>query len=292
MSDCQSVAVAPMLGAMRALVPLAAVAALALPAGTAFAANPVPGAHYEGTTDTGSPFSFDVSADGTQITNVLSSTALTCVGPEGGVEVMALATTVPIAVAGGAFDGGDESTTPRLKLIGSFPTAQEATGKFEAATSKFKIGEGVTSCMREGTFTARTASGGGTAPATPGPEAQTGVSPGPVQTTVKIGGPAKVKLSKALKQGVALPLTLDGPATVSGTATLTAKDAKRYGVKRTFATATATRDGAGSFTLTLKPSAKTAKKLRRAKKLVLTVQVSTGGNVAAPTVSQRKLTLG
>ena len=273
-----------MLGAMRVhSLPVAAAAALALSAGPAVAATPIPGAHYEGTTDTGSPFSFDVSADGTQIVNVLSSTALTCVGPEGGVEIMALATTVPIPVSGGAFEGNDDSTTPRLALKGTFTSAQEATGTFDAATSKFKLGEGVTSCMRSQSFTARTTAAG--------PEAQSGVSPGPVETKVTIGGPAKTSLKKALGSGLLLPLTLDGPATVTGTATLRAKDARRYGVKRVLAEGTATRDGAGSFTLALKPKRAVARKLRRARKLVVTVDVATGGNVAAPTVSRRIVTL-
>ena len=292
MSDWQSAADAQMLGVMRVLlVPLAAAAALALPAGPAFAADPVPGAHYEGTTDTGSPFSFDVTGDGTQIVNVASSTALSCVGPEPGVEIMALATTVPIAIAGGAFDGGDESTTPRLALKGTFPTAQEVTGTFEAITTKFKVGAGVTSCIRSGTFTARTATAPAAPPAPAGPEAQSGVSPGPTETKVTIGGPATLRLSKALKSGLALPLTLDGPATVTGTATLAAKDAKRYGVKRTFATATATRDAAGAFTLALKPKSAVARKLKKAKQLVVTVDVATGGNVASPSITRRKMTL-
>ena len=49
----------------RALLFPAAVAALVLAApATALAADPIPGATYEGTTDTGSPFSFKVSPDG------------------------------------------------------------------------------------------------------------------------------------------------------------------------------------------------------------------------------------
>lgn len=270
-------------------VPLAVAAALAL-AAPALAADPVPGAHYEGTTDTGSPFSFDVSPDGTKITNVVTSAPLTCVGPEGGVEIYGLASKGAFDVAGGTISGKDGDASPRLEMKGVFETAQSAKGTLDAATSKFKLGEGVTSCMRTVEFTARTSAGAPPAKTDDNPS-PSDVSPGPVQTVVTIAGAKTRKLSAVLRSGLALPLRLDGPATVTGTATLAARDARRFGVKRTLATATATRAAAGALTLTLKPGAAVARKLRRARRLVVTVTVSTGGNVAAPTITRRTLTL-
>jgi hypothetical protein len=282
----------------RALIPAAALAALALAApSTALAADPIPGATYTGTTDIGSPFQFTVSPDGASITDIRSSAPLTCVGPEGGVEIFALANNTPIPVAGGAINGKDESTTPRLDSVtGTFTSPTEVSGKIQAATSKFKIGEGVTSCMREVVFTAKTtaaapaAPAGGSAPAAGGqPSAPAAAGP-----AVRLTGAASGKLLSALRSGFAVRGTVDAPATIAGTARLAAKDARRLGLGRSakvVARKTVRAAAAGPFSLKLKPSAANARKLRRARSVKLAVTLVTTAASGAQTTTNRTVTL-
>jgi hypothetical protein len=274
---------------------LAAVAALtvACPA-AALAADPIPGATYEGTTDTGSPFSLKVSPDGTAVTDILTSAALSCVGPEGGVEVMAIVSTVPIPVSGGVISGKDEETVPRLDAVnGTFTSPQEVKGTIQAATSKFKLGEGVTSCMREVAFTARTTAAAPAATTTPAPS----VTPpaGPVAAgapAVTLTGRSSAKLLTALRRGFAVTGTVGAPARIVATARLAAKDARRYGVSRTLARSTTRAAAPGAFSVKLKPSAATARKLRKARRLKVAVTlVSTSLPSSAPTTSTRTITL-
>jgi hypothetical protein len=282
---------APMLRVPLLPAALAAALILAAPA-SALAADPIPGATYEGTSDNGSPFSFKVSPDGTAITDILGSAPLTCVGPEGGVEIFALASTVPIPVSGGAFSGKDESTTPRLDSVtGTFTSPTEATGKVLAATSKFKIGEGVTSCMRELTFTART-----TAAATPAaPVAPTGAAGTPAGPVVKFTGAPSAKLLDALRKGFAVRGTVDAPSTIAATARIGATDARKYdlaGKTAIVARKTVRTAAAGPFSITLKPSKTVARKLRRARRIKVAVTlVSTARGSGARTTSKRTVTL-
>jgi hypothetical protein len=280
----------------RALIPTA-VAALSLAAPSfALAADPIPGALYEGTSDNGSPFSFKVSPDGASITDIRGSAPLTCVGPEGGVEIYALANTTPIPVSGGVISGKDESTTPRLDAVnGTFTSPTEATGTIQAATSKFKIGEGVTSCMRELTFTVRTsaappaasAPAGGGAPAAGAPAA-------PGAPAVRLVGASSAKLLSALRKGFAVRGTVDAPATIAGTARLAARDARRLGLGRkakVVARKTVRTGAAGPFSLTLKPSAASARKLRRARTVKLAVTLVTTAASGARATTTRTVTL-
>ena len=98
-----------------------------------------------------------------------TSAALTCVGPEPGVSILAIVSKTPFAVSGGSITGKDETADPRLEMReASFTSPTEASGKLDALTTKFKVGEGVTSCIREVTWTARTSAAAPAAtPATP-----------------------------------------------------------------------------------------------------------------------------
>ncbi|MBI5105381.1 MAG: hypothetical protein HZB46_10460 [Solirubrobacterales bacterium] len=250
---------------------LAALAALLLTPAAALAADPVPGATYEGTTESGSPFSFKVAPDGAAITDILSSTALTCVGPDGGVEIAALASKTPIPVTGGTIAGNDDDALPRLEVSGTFASAGEASGKVIARMSKFSIFSGLTSCMKEFAWTAKTAAA---APATPAVPA------------ITLGAAPKGTVAK----GFTFAGSVAAPAKVTAVAKLGAAGAKRYRVARTFARAATTATGA--FALKLKPSAATARKLRKARKLVVTVTVAavpTAGGAAQ--TATRKVTL-
>jgi hypothetical protein len=173
---------------MRLRLLLAAFAAFFALAAPATAADPIPGALYEGTTEDGNPFQFRVSPDGTAVTDVLASISMTCVGPEGGVSINALASKLPFAVAGGAISGKDEETWPWLEMAGTFTSPSEAEGTMHAAYTKFTIGEGVTSCMRDFKWTAKTAApapapggggGGGDVGSGPAPAPPGVVSPNP-----------------------------------------------------------------------------------------------------------------
>lgn len=253
---------------LSSLVPAAA-ATLVLAAAPAHAAGPVPGAHYDGTTDTGTPFGFDVSPDGATITNVLTSAPLTCVGPEPGVEILAIASKTPFAVAGGAISGKDDAADPRLEMTGTFTSATEASGKLQALTTKFKIGEGVTSCIREVTWTARTTAAAPKAgdPAPGAPATQPQPAPQTQTATAALAlGTARAKLGRSVV------VALSGPAPAAGTAQLllSAKDARRYRVSRVLGRA---KVAAGVSSIRFRPSARTLKRLRRAKRLAATVRL-------------------
>jgi hypothetical protein len=279
---------------LRPHVIAAAAAALLLGApAVAGAADPIPGATYTGTTDTGSPFSLTVSPDGASVTEILSSAPLTCVGPEGGVEIFAIASSALFPVAGGAISGKDEAPTPRIDaLTGTFTSATEVTGKLQAGTSKFTIGEGVTSCMREVAFTAKT-----TASAPHGGPSVTahGTAPAVGAPHVTLTGSKSAKLLSALRKGFAVGGTVSAPSKVVATARIAAKDARKLGLGRkakVVARKSATVAAAGPFGLTLKPAATVARKLRRARtvKVAVTLVATTLGS-SASTTSKRTITL-
>ena len=248
----------------------AALAATLILAAPAHAADPIETATYEGTTDTGSPFSFKVS--GGKVVDVVTSAPLTCVGPEGGVEILAIVSKTPFDVAGGAISGKDETADPRLEMRDAkFTSPTEASGKLDALTTKFKIGEGVTSCIREIAWTAKTTSATGPAVSAPAPAApaqQVVGGPSVVPPAVLLGTLKPTKLART----ISVPVTLGVPAKAD--LLVSAKIAKRYGVARTIGRASAK---AGATRLTFRPSAKTVKKLRRAKRLAATVRIRPTG---------------
>src|SRR5918999_4002972 len=122
---------------MRLRCLAAAVAASLLLAAPAGAADPVPGALYEGTTEDGGTFQFSVGPDGQTVTDVLTSISVTCVGSLGGVDIAALQSKTPFPVAGGTISGVDEAASPRLEMTGSFTSPTEAAGTLLASYAKF-----------------------------------------------------------------------------------------------------------------------------------------------------------
>jgi hypothetical protein len=105
-----------------------------------------------------------------------------------------------------------------------------------------------------------------------------------------------VPIPRRRAQGAARRFAFGGrvgaPSKVAGVAQPSAKDARRFAVGRVFDRASATA-GAGAFSLTFRPSRKVARKLRGARKLLLTVAVtSTPTAGGAPVRSTRTVTLG
>jgi hypothetical protein len=191
------------------------------------------------------------------------------------VSILAIVSKTPFAVSGGSITGKDETADPRLEMReASFTSPSEASGKLDALTTKFKVGEGVTSCIREVTWTARTSAA---APApTPTPtKAVTPTMPGAPGTSsaapvVQLGSLRTLKLGRS----ISVPFRISAPAAVAGQLKLGARDAKRYKVGRVLGRATA---AAGVRRLTFKPSAKTMKRLRRAKRLKATLSIQPAG---------------
>jgi hypothetical protein len=283
---------------MRLRLLATAVATSLLTAASAHAADPIPGATYTGTTDTGSAFQFTVAPDGATIIDLLSSATLTCVGSQGGIEVAALATKTPIPVAGGTISGNEDTTVPRLEISGTFTSVNEAAGTVIARMAKFDYsGGGLTTCMRELRWTARTSASGGSPSAPSGPTggddaAGTAAGASPVAT---VSFPKGVKLRPSLGNGWIVGGTVAGPTTLTGTVTLAAKDAKRYGLGRrakVIARATETLDAAGEFGLEFKPGTRVARKHKRARKLTFALHIVSRVAGAGPSTTDQKITLG
>jgi hypothetical protein len=284
-----------MVTAMRssALLAAAVAAALILPA-AAFGANPIPGAHYEGTTDTGSPFSFDVAPDGASVTNVVFSTPMTCVGPDGGVQISAIVSKTPFPVSGGSVSGKDDVADPWFDAFaGTFSSANEAAGTFTVMDSRFTLGEGVTSCNRSGTWTAR--SGAAAPAATQQPQTPAAGTPAAAAPAVRLGAPKRVRLAGALRSGFAVPATLAAAAApVTAQAVVSAKEAKRLKLGRravVLATARVARAAAGTVTLKFRPRAAVVRKLRRARSVKVALRVTTKGVDGATSTASSVLTL-
>ena len=264
---------------------LGSLLALALTAVPAHAAAPVPGAHYEGTTENGSPFSFDVAPDGATLTNVITTLPVTCIGGNGGVEISAVASKFAFPIAGGAISGEDANGSPRTTLTGTFTSAQEAAGSIVASYGTFSVISGLTTCRGERNWTARTTAAAPTT-STPAPTTTTttGTTPAPATTPavapISLTAPRGAKLPGALRKGFTVAGRAEGAARVTAALVLAKADARRYGLGRravTIARATATTKAAGPFSLRFKPSARTARALRAARRLALTLQLVTSG---------------
>jgi hypothetical protein len=186
---------------MRLRLCAAGLAAFLLLAAPATAADPIPGALYEGTTEDGNPFQFRVAPDGSAVTDLLSAISITCVGSQGGVEVKALAQKTPFPIAGGAITGIDEEVVPRLEMDGTFTSPTEASGKLLAGFAKFDYsGGGLTSCLREFTWTARTAAPAPPAPPEGGGGGDVGSGPAPVPPSANEGVKTVTKRARAIKR--------------------------------------------------------------------------------------------
>ena len=271
---------------MRLRLPLAATAATLLLAAPATAADPINGAKYEGTTDTHSPFSFEV-VDG-KVTNLVTSAPLTCVGGSFATKIAAIVSKTPFPVSGGQITGKDETADPRLEMKdASFTSPTEAKGTLNAFTTEWN-GPGAvpafTSCNRDITWTAKTS-------AAPPAAAPTTSAPAPTIAPPAVTGPtiappiAQLGALRSAKLARTISVPIVAPAAVTGQLLLGARDAKRYGVPRVIGRGTA---AAGATRLTLRQSASTLKKLRRARRLKATVRLQAAGGPAAT----KSLTLG
>lgn len=250
---------------------LASCAALAL-APVAFAA-PVPGAHYTGTTNQNYPIAFDVAADGTTLSNVVTTVNGFCIGGRSGLLPYSTNSTFPFPIAGDTISGDDPDKFPYLKMRGSFRSPQQANGKLSTSNGGLQNGIFYTCNALDVEWNASTASG----PVNPGPVDPGPVDPGPaVKPVVTIAFPKGVKLQPSLKNGFIVAAGVDQASTVSGRVILSAKDAKKYGLgdkARAIATDKLANAGADAL-LEFKVSKSVAKKLKSAKKLSLLLEVT------------------
>lgn len=277
---------------------LAIAAALALPAGAS--AAPIPGAHYTGTTDQNYPIGFDVAADGQSLTNVVTTVNGSC-----GLQY---STNSPFAfpIAGDVISGDDPDNVPYLRMRGSFTSPQQASGTLSAFNG---TGGSPLFCNAlERAWTASTTAsggggggGGGEGPVDPGPGP---IDPGPVDPgpadpgarsapAITISFPSGVKLQPSLKNGFVVPVTVDQAATLSGKLILGRKDAKRYGLgKKAVTVSKATTAGGSDSAFEFRFKKAVAKRLRKAKKLKFTLEVTATAADGTKSTASQTLTLG
>jgi hypothetical protein len=278
---------------MRSRTTLLACTIALVVAAPASAAEPIPGALYEGTTDTGLPISFRVAADGQSVEDIVARAVLTCVGATR--EATAHSTT-PFVVTEGTFSGADVDADPDLNVAATFTSRTEAEGVLDVV-------DGAALCSSQVTWTARASepepdpgplpvnndegSGVPDPPPTPAP------APPPPGATTVVSLPARKSfdLRPSLKSGFAFAGTAPGTMIVKGTARLTRRAARRYGVPRRYDTATATPDEAGRFVLEFTPPARVARRLRKAKRLSLAVVVEATSADGSKSVRSRTVTL-
>lgn len=271
-------------------------------------AAPIPGATYDGTTDNGSPFSFRVTPDGQSVTDVLGSVSVFCSQGEG-FQIVALASTYLFPAPGNTIGGEDEDGFPRLTLNGTF-SGSDASGTLNT-NHAYTSGGALVVCGTERTWTARTASaapGGGSGGSGGGAGGATGGTGGtggggaatPTPTTpsagaaaIKLSFPRGVKLLPSLSNGFVVGAGVSQAASLTGTATLSAADAKRYGLgKKAKVIARAKVQNADADSgLEFVPSRSVAKKLRKAKKLTLTIDAVATTPAGATSRATKKVTL-
>lgn len=268
------------------------IAALAIPA--AAGAAPIPGAHYEGTTDQNYPIAFDVAPDGSSITNVVTSYNVFCTGGQG-LQIFSTNSPYAFPIAGDTISGEDADHFPRLTMHGTFSSPQDGGGTFDGSSGGFSGGMAYFCNVSDVLWVAHTNAvvpGGGGSGADPdedppggtggggGSDPGDGVpggSGGPAAgaPAITISFPKGVLLKPSLKNGFVVGVAVDQPAALAGKVTLAAKDAKRYGLgkrARVIARDTWPTGGADSA-LEFKPSKAVARKLRKAKKLKLLLVV-------------------
>ncbi len=262
---------------------------LALPAGAS--AAPIPGAHYSGTTDQNYPINFDVSADGTSLTNVVTTVNGSC-----GLQY-STNSLFAFPIAGDEISGDDPDAVPYLRMRGTFTSPQQASGTLSAFNG---TGGSPLFCNAlERKWTAST-TGTGPGPVDPGPVDPGPVDPGPQDPgpapgsdpVVTIAFPSGVKLQPSLKNGFIVPIAVDQAATLSAKLILGKKDAKKYGLgKKAITVSKATGQGGADSALEFKFKKAVAKKLKKAKKLKLLLEVTARGADGQSTSTQT-LTLG
>jgi hypothetical protein len=260
------------------------VACLALPAG---ASAQVPGAHYTGTTQQNYPINFDVSADGTTLTNVVTTANASCNGgPAGPGALRQLSTDSKYAfpIAGGAFDGYDENDPPYLKFRGSF-AGSNASGTLDAFSGGSYSGGFYQCNALQVPWRASTAGGGGGGDdggGGGGDDGGGGTATG--KPAVTIAFPKGVLWKPSLSNGVVISVGVDQLSSLSGNLVLSKKLAKKYGLgdkAKVIAKAKLKSAGADSA-LEFKFSKAIRSKLKNAKSLKLTLEV-TAKNAAGVT---------
>ncbi|MDQ3934188.1 MAG: hypothetical protein M3340_06105 [Actinomycetota bacterium] len=256
---------------------LALAAALALPA--AASAAPIPGAHYSGTTDQNYPINFDVSADGTYLTNVVTTVNGSC-----GLQY-STNSTFAFPIAGDEISGDDPDAVPYLRMRGTFTSPEQASGTLSAFNG---TGGSPLFCNAlERRWRASTdASAPGPGPVDPGP--------GPPSTpSITISAPSGVLLQPSLKSGFIVPVTVDQAATLSAKLILGKKDAKKYGLgKKAVTVSKASAAGGADSALEFKFKKAVAKKLKKAKKLKFVLEVTATAADGTKSTATETLTLG
>jgi hypothetical protein len=271
---------------------LAVLAGCLLFAAPASAADPVPGALYEGTTDAGFPISFRVAADGESVTDVATRTTPSCLG---GKPAGNLKSETPFLVTEGTFSGVDDVAQPTLEVDGTFVSRLEAEGALQLHSSQ-------AACRGEIRWIARTDAAapadGALPPADGGEGGAPDPAPAPVAGPRPSGSPSLsltvprgLRLGASLRRGFVVRGSGAGAGSVTATATLAKRVARRYGVSRRYDTATATAGAAGAFALELKPSRRAARRLRGARRLALTVLVEARRADGSTSVISRTVTL-
>ena len=126
----------------------------------------------------------------------------------------------------------------------------------------------------------------GTTPPAPGP-------PPPGATVAKLRVARGQSLASLLRRGLLLRVTLSGrcPCTVSGKLLVSDSQAKRLGIRRSTPLAQSRReyDSAGTAVARLKLKSSIKRKLRRARSLNATAQLTVTGPSGTPTVVSRSL---
>ena len=248
---------------------LAAVLVLAAPS-AALAADPVPGATYEGTTDTGTPFSLKVSSDGSAVTEIKTAATLTCSGAEGGTESRGIFSDKQFPITSGSFEGTDEDASPRLDPVkGEFTSASQVTGTIRASLGRFTPGVGLSTCNKLISYTASTTSA-----------AEVGDDGPPALT---LTAPRTAALATVLRSGLPVRGTIGRAGRLVAVARLSAKAARRYGVS--VLARRAARVDRGRFTLTLRPTARVARRLRDAGALRVVVTLTGAGTTRKRTIA-------
>lgn len=261
-------------------------AALAAPG----AAAQIPGAHYTGTTADNYPISFDVSPDGQSLTNVVTTYNYFCTSPgPGTVQQRSVNSKFAFPINGGTISGRDNDGSPVFDMAGSF-SGQQASGTFSGFGGGSSGGIFYFCNALERQWSASTASsapGGNPGGGDPGGSNPGGGDPGGGDPgtggnpgggagapTVSIAFPKGVLLKPSLANGVVVSVASDAGSTLSGKLVLSAKDAKKYGLgKKALTISKATAAGGPDGGLEFKFSKKVAKKLKKAKKLKLALEV-------------------
>ena len=243
----------------------------------------IPGAHYTGTTDQNYPIGFDVSADGNSITNVVTTVNGSC-GLSYSTNSQFL-----FPITGDTISGDDPDQVPYLKMRGTFTTPQRASGTLDAFNG---TGGSPLFCNALGReWTARTSAspdggdpdGGDPVGGDPGEGDPGGGDPGGGDPGGALGAPSVtilfpngVKLKPSLSNGVVVTVQVDQASTLVGKLTLSAKNARKYGLgKRARVISTDRAPRAGTDTLLEFTFAKkVARKLKKAKKLSLRLDVT------------------